>query len=98
MDAERVRHVGRQVILPYKRRSGKVAEEERFHLGGANLPIFQALLAGFHGQRPQVTIREGAKSRLANTHHGNRSHIISLGQIHDGKQIPRFPRWRVIQM
>jgi len=48
MNLQGVRHVGREVILPYKRRSGEVSEIEGLYLKRANMPIFQALLASLY--------------------------------------------------
>ena len=89
-NAEGRRDVGRQVILADERRSGEIAEVECLHLRGANMPIFQALIAGLHGQGAQIAIRKGAERRFAGGHHSHWSHIISLAR----KLVPTFSRPR----
>ena len=81
MNLQGVRDVRSQVILADEGRSGEVSEIECFDLERANMRILQALFAGFDGEREQVAIRKRPESGLANAHDGNRSHILSLGQI-----------------
>ena len=60
---------------------GEVPEIESLDLERANMCIFQAFFARFDRQRQQIAVRKRAEPGLARAHNGNRSHILSLGQI-----------------
>ncbi len=55
---QRGRYIRCQMILPRKRRPGKVPEVERLHLRRPNRAIPEALLPGLYCKRAKVTIRE----------------------------------------
>jgi hypothetical protein len=76
------------MILAGKRGSGEITQIKRFHLGGANMSIFQALLTRFDGQRTQIAVGKSPKTSFSRGDHGHRSHIISLAR----KLVSTFPR------
>ena len=73
------------MVLARKRWSGEVSQIESFHLGGVNIPIFQALIAGLDGQGAQIPIGKRAKPCFSDSNHGDRSHIINLRAGSGGK-------------
>lgn len=76
-DSHPRRHIRRQVILPYKRRSREIAEVECLYLRSIRARVLQRLLTGFHRERPEIAIRERTKRRLPYADHRNLSHIFS---------------------
>ena len=78
MNSEGGGNIRRQVILAYKRRAGEVAEEKRVDLGRGGVPVLQAFLPGFHGERAKVAAGKRPKWRLSDADYGDRSHIVSL--------------------
>src|SRR5438477_447905 len=80
-----------QMVLADERWPGEITHIEGFHLRWANMPIFQAFLAGFHSQGAQIAILKGAERRLSRAGYGHRSHIISLARKSSLHVFPAAP-------
>src|SRR6266404_2836472 len=77
-DAHARGHVRRQVVLPDKRRAGKIAKIKRFDLRPLRAAVLQRFLSGFYRERTEIAIRECAKSCFPDADDGDGSHTFRI--------------------
>ena len=66
------------MILSGKRRSGKIAEIKRLHLGRACVSVLQRFLPGFYRERTEIAIRKRAKRGFPDAGYGYWSHTLRI--------------------
>src|SRR5579871_4723240 len=64
------------MILTDKAGAGEVTEVESLDFRRTYVCIGEGLFARFHSQRAQVAVRERPERSLADSDHGDRSHIL----------------------
>ena len=83
------------MILAGERWPGEIAQIERLDLRRLRVAILQSFLAGFHGERTKIAIRERAKGGLPDADDGDWSHAFSITAARAGMLSTFLRTWAI---